>query len=68
MKTFTITYSRRQIMIETSDNRRWLFQRSNAGIGRKNRRIAALEAAGYTEAAPPPDTFQQLVNMAREGR
>jgi hypothetical protein len=66
MKTYTITHSRRQILIETNDGQRWLMPRGETG--RRDRRIAKLEAAGYTEIFPEPDTFTQLVQMAREGR
>lgn len=67
-KTYTIEYTRRQIRIETSDDRRWLFPRSNEGIGRKSNRIANLLALGYTEKQPEPDTFQQLRQMVQEGK
>lgn len=66
MKTFVITYSRRQILIETNDGQRWLMPRGETG--RRDRRIAKLEAAGYTEIFSEPDTFQQFIQMAREGK
>jgi hypothetical protein len=66
--TYTITRSRRQIVISTSDHQRWFYQRTDAGAARANRKIAALEAVGYTEEQPAPDTFTQLRQMAQEGR
>jgi hypothetical protein len=67
-KTFTITYSRKQILIETSDGRRWLCPNSTAGVERVYRRVDKLLAAGYDGKQPEPDAFQQLVDMAREGK
>lgn len=63
--TYTITKTRRQICIETSDGQRWLYPRSNTGLARANRKLTALESVGYVEEQPTPDTFTQLVEMAR---
>jgi hypothetical protein len=65
-KTFTITYSRKQILIETNDGQRWLCPNSTAGVERVYRRVNKLLAAGCDEKQPEPDAFTQLVQMARE--
>ena len=63
--TYTITRSRRQIMIETSDGQRWLYPRSIVGLGSADRKVAALEAVGYTEGLPTPPVFSQLLALVQ---
>lgn len=59
--TYTISTTRRQWLIKTSDGQRWLFQRSDKGAASLDRRLAKLQAAGYTEQAEQPHWLTAMV-------
>lgn len=49
MLLYTITTTRHQIRIETSDGSFWLFQKSEEGVKRASACVTRLEALGYRE-------------------
>lgn len=66
MDTYTVSYTRRQILVTTSDgDYRRLFPRSDKGAAAMQRYVARLRAVGYTEQAPPPDAFAEIRAMLR---
>jgi hypothetical protein len=71
MKTCYHYLSRRQIVVvwndgETRDSTN--YPRSEAGERRANRKLAALQATGYTTVEAPKDWFTALIEQAQEAR
>ena len=62
-----VTITRKQVRINWADERR-LYARTEQGVARAERCIARLQAQGYTEQAPQPDAFTQLVTMVQADR
>lgn len=67
--TYTITHTRRQILIKSDDGaHRRLFPRSDKGRTAAERFIGRLHATGYTERAPEPSAWEEIARLVREGR
>jgi hypothetical protein len=62
--TYTITTTRRQYTIKTSDGRLWHYPRSEKGAAAANRKMDALTAAGATEQAAPEYWLDDVVKDA----